>query len=370
MKPFNRFLNSAWFYRLMALILAILMVIYVTNTAANDTRLARPTNGSRISSLTSTKTATISVPLQLNVNSNKYFVTGYPERVKVKVTGPAALVTATTNTQNFTINANLRGLSMGKHKVKLVATGLNKELTYQIQPQNINVTIARRATVTLPVHVKYDASNLASGYQIGTPSSSVTKVTVTGASDQVEQVAQVVAPVNLTKNSTSTLNVTAQLEAQDSNGRTVNVVITPATTTVKIPITSDESSKKVTVKYSAVNGAGDRNYDLSGDVDSLVVYGTKSAIDKLKDTITIPVDVSGLPLGTSKQQVNLTPSAAGLRSYSITSAAVTIKVTAVSTDAGAQGGTSSTTSTGESSATSSSASDGTTSGSSSASSGS
>ncbi|HAT55708.1 MAG TPA: hypothetical protein DCW31_10830 [Lactobacillus sp.] len=332
MKKFNRFLNSTLFYRLSALVLAIFLVVYVTSSTGNDTRLARQSNPSRVSSLTSTKTKTVSMPLQLNINSNKYFVTGYPERVKVKITGPAALVTATTNTQNFSINADLTGLSMGKHKVTLKADGLNKELTYQIVPKTINVTIARRETITMPVHVKYDANSLASGYQVGTPTTSVNSVTVTGATAEVEEVAQVVAPINLTKNSTSSLSATVQLEAQDANGHTVNVVMTPATATVRVPITSNESSKKVKVSYEPKNAEDGRSYEITGDVTSLTAYGTKSAISKLKDSVVASVDVSGLGVGTTKQQVNLTPSTSGIKSYSETTANVTIKVSATNSD--------------------------------------
>ncbi|GKT03403.1 CdaR family protein [Furfurilactobacillus entadae] len=324
MSKFNRFLNSRWFYRLTALVLAILLVAYVTSFTSNDTKNSAT---SRVSSLTSTKTKTVSVPLQVNVNSNKYFVTGYPENVKVKVTGPAALVTATTNTQNFTISADLSGLGVGKHNVKLTATGLNKELSYQIEPKSINVTIAHRKTITMPVHVKYDASNLASGYQLGTPTTSVTKVKVTGATDEVNQVSQVVAPINLTKSSTTDVNENVQLEAQDALGRTVNVVMTPAMATVKIPINSDESSKKVSIDFQPKNAADGRSYTITSDVNSLIAYGTKSAISKLKNSVVASVDVSGLPLGTTKQQVTLAPTISGIRSYSVSTADVTIRVT-------------------------------------------
>ncbi|GEK29355.1 CdaR family protein [Furfurilactobacillus siliginis] len=327
MKHFNRFLNSAWFYRLTALLFALVLVAYVNSTSDNNTRLSRQSKTSEVSSLTSTKTKTVSVPLQLNINSNKYFVTGYPERVKVKLTGPAALVTATSNTQNFSVQANLKGLSMGKHTVSLRADGINKELSYQIMPKQITVTIAKRKTIRVPVHVKYDAGNLATGYEVGTPTTSVSNVTVTGATDEVDQVAQVIAPINLTKNATSTISETVQLEAQDANGHTVNVVMTPATTVVRIPITSNESSKKVSIDYQPKNGAADRSYSISGDVSSLTAFGTKAGIAKLKDSIAASVDVAGLPVGTTKQQISLTPDISGIKSYSVTTANVTIKVT-------------------------------------------
>ena len=60
--------------------------------------------------LTSNETREVEVPLQLNVNSDKYFVIGYPNKVKVELTGPSALVATTSNTQNFKILADLSDL--------------------------------------------------------------------------------------------------------------------------------------------------------------------------------------------------------------------------------------------------------------------
>ena len=55
------------------------------------------------------------MPLDLTVNSQKYVVSGYPQYVKVKISGPSALVTTTMNTQNFKVYANLNNLGSGEH---------------------------------------------------------------------------------------------------------------------------------------------------------------------------------------------------------------------------------------------------------------
>ena len=78
---------------------ALLLSFYVTSEKGNTTRSGN--SGTFGSSLVSNKTITLETDLKLNVNSDKYFVSGYPDVVKVKISGPSALVIAAKNTQNF-----------------------------------------------------------------------------------------------------------------------------------------------------------------------------------------------------------------------------------------------------------------------------
>ena len=128
-------------YRLFALLLAVLLFAYVNSAKVSSTRQQTSTNSGK-TSLTATKKESVRVPLQLDVNSQKYFVTGYPEMVKVVLSGPSALVTTTANTQNFKVYASLKGLGTGLHKVKL-HEGLNKDIN-RLTPRTITVDVQTR----------------------------------------------------------------------------------------------------------------------------------------------------------------------------------------------------------------------------------
>lgn len=106
------------------------------------------------------KTQTLKIPLEVESNSEKYVVTGFPQYVKIKITGPSALVTTTANTQNFKVYADLTKLGTGKHEVRLKASGLNKELSYTITPAKIKVNIQSRNTATVPVEVRLSSKTL------------------------------------------------------------------------------------------------------------------------------------------------------------------------------------------------------------------
>lgn len=190
------------------------------------------------------KTQTLKIPLEVESNSEKYVVTGFPQYVKIKITGPSALVTTTANTQNFKVYADLTKLGTGKHEVRLKASGLNKELSYTITPAKIKVNIQSRNTATVPVEVRLSSKTLNGSYQVGTPKAALEKVQITGAKSEVQQVAKVIAYVNVPKNAQSTLHRTVTLQAINESGQTMNVVIMPNTVSVTVPISQTDSGDK------------------------------------------------------------------------------------------------------------------------------
>ncbi|MCT4488161.1 CdaR family protein [Levilactobacillus parabrevis] len=315
---------TTWLYRILALILAILLFFYVNSTKSSNN--SQSTNSNTNTSLTATKTMTVSVPLQLNVNSNKYFVTGYPQKVKVTLRGPLALVTTTANTQNFKVYAALSDLGVGKHRVTLHQEGLNHEIESSISPAKITVDIEPRKTVSFPVKVRYNSQNIAAGYSAGKATSDVTSVKATGAANEISRIKQVTAQLTVPQNSKKTVNSQAVIEALDSSGKTVNVILTPSTTTVNLPITSDGESKKVGLDLNAKNGSSGTTYKLTSNVTKVTAYGSASQLKDL-DNVAVDVDVSDVKNNSTKT-VTLDTSDNNVTAFDPSTIKVTIKATA------------------------------------------
>ncbi|RRG09121.1 MAG: hypothetical protein DUD32_08295 [Lactobacillus sp.] len=256
-KPQNPF-NSRWFFRISALVLAVLLFIYVNGEKLGNTH--KTELNTETTSLTSTKKKTLTMPLDLTVDSDRYIVSGYPKNVKVTVSGPAALVTATANTQNFKVYADLSSLGPGKHVVKPKQTGLNNDLTYHFKPKQFTVLIQSRKTESMAVQTKVDTSQLADGYKAGKATTSTDNVQITGAIAEVNKVDHVVASVSLSKKDKTNISKQVTLQAVDKNGNTVNVVITPQTTTIKIPI-----SKQNSAAGSSSSSSGDSGHSTTSD---------------------------------------------------------------------------------------------------------
>ena len=187
------FWGKPWFIKVVSLLIAILLVVYIDSTQPGFITQGEPKKTRQ----TASEIQTIKVPLQVSVDTDKYYVVGYPEKVSVTLEGANALVTSTINTQNFRAYIDLTDKKVGKQAVKVQVSGLSKQLSYSINPKTVNVDIERRKSTTMPVQIEYNKNAVARGYKIGKTSVSPQQVEVTGAKAEVNQIDQIVAKVSL-----------------------------------------------------------------------------------------------------------------------------------------------------------------------------
>lgn len=294
MNGFNKFFNSPLVYRILALGFAIMLFGYVNIDRINSTRQATTSSTTMLAN----KSRTLKVPLQINADTDKYFITGYPEKVKINIEGPSALVTATANTQNFKIMANLEKLGVGNHTVRLRQEGLNKELGYRIVPSKITVNIQTRATKRFPIQVKFNKANLAQGYTSGDPELSQSTAVVTGSKAEIAAIDSVVANVNTENNLTSDITQQAALQALDQQGNTVNALLDPQSVKVTIPVMRPTKKVPLSLKQTG-EGEEDKTYHLSSDVHNVTLTGSQASLDKIS-TLELSVSIADVDKTTTK----------------------------------------------------------------------
>lgn len=295
----KKIINSNYFYAFIALCCALWLFFYVSSPGVGSTRDSNQSNTSTV-----TKKTTISVPLQLQADVDKYYITGYPETVKITIEGPSALVTATKNTQNFNLYLNLKDLSVGQHRVQIKESGLNSELTYSIKPKYVTVNIQHRETKKFDVDVDYNQDSLATGYETGKVEVSPETVTVTGAATEIEKISKVIVKPILPKGIKSTFDQEVLVQALDKNGKTVNVTLDPQTVHVKIPISIQSKQVSINLKQKGTSSSTTSNLSVTSDVKTIRVYGTQDQIDAIDSSVDVPVDVSDVN-GNTKKSINL-----------------------------------------------------------------
>ena len=286
----QKFYDKPWFYKLFSLILAIVLVAFVDNTQVNVN------NQSKVQETASTKKA-INMALQVSVDADKYYVTGYPSKVKVTLEGSNALVTSTVNTQNFRVYIDLSKLSVGEHKVPIKVSGLPSQLSYKLSQKYTTVNIQKRKSRTMAVQIGYNKNAVARGYDIGTATVKPETVEVTGALSEVKRIDRIQAQLTVPNASSHTIRRNVMLVALDSKGRQLNVVINPSTATVTLPISV--SKKTVKLKLNAANGSSKKVYSLTAKQDQVTIYGQKKALDKIK-SLTLNVDLTNIKSSTTR----------------------------------------------------------------------
>lgn len=291
-------------YLILSLLMAILLAIYVDGTTlSRSSSVQKQTSAGLAVGLGLQKTDTVTMPIQISgISTDKYIVTGLPETVDVKLTGPSALVTAAMNTKNFQVYTDLKGLSDGSHQISLKVSGLNHELTYKLNEKTYNINIAKRATQTFKVQTIYNKEAIADGYQVGDVTSSVTTAQIVGSQTAVASVNRVVASVQLNRNTKEDTDKEVALQAVDINGNAVNVTISPATAVVSIPIRAGTGTKDIPVKIDTKNGDASQ-FEITADINTLKLSGDAEKLAKIS-SLTATVDLSNI-VQNSQQTIDL-----------------------------------------------------------------
>ena len=285
------FWNKRWFIKVVSLLFAILLVIYIDSTQTGFVTQGE----SRKTRQTANETQTISVPLQVSIDTDKYYVVGYPEKVKITLEGSNALVTSTVNTQSFRAYIDLTNKKIGKQTVRVQVTGLNSQLSYTINPATVNVDIERRKSRTMPVQIEYNKNAVANGYNVGTATVDPQKVEVTGAKGEVNQIDQIVAKLPLPNGINHSYQRQVILVAEDSKGRQLNAVITPSTANVRLPVSL--SKKTVKLNLRPKNEKNNKVYSVTAKNDQVTLYGKKSVLAKINQ-LNVDVDLKGIDSST------------------------------------------------------------------------
>ena len=289
----REFWKKSWFIKLVSLLIAVLLVIYINSTQGGFLSQGQAEKTKQ----TANKTQTIKVPLQVSVDTDKYYVVGYPEKVSVTLEGSTALVTSTVNTQNFRAYIDLTNKSIGKHNVKIHVNGINRQISYSLNPRSVEVDIQRRKSTTMPIQIEYNKSAVGRGYQLGHSSVYPQQVEVTGARSEVDQIDQIVAKVVLPNGIDHTYERQVNLIAEDDKGRQLNVVIDPATAKVSIPVTT--AKKAVKIKLEPEHEKMNKIYSLTAKTKYVTLYGSEDDLAKVKH-LKVPVDLGTITASTTK----------------------------------------------------------------------
>ncbi|WEV40478.1 CdaR family protein [Lactobacillus sp. ESL0681] len=288
------FWKKSWFISLLSLLIAVLLVIYTNYTQEGFMTQGQPERTKQ----TASEKQTVKVPLQVSVNTDNYYVVGYPAKVSITLEGSSALVTSAVNTQNFRVYIDLTHKSVGDHTVKVRVSGLSNQVSYKINPKSVHVNIQRRKSVTEPVQIEYNKDAVAHGYKLGKTSVYPQQVEITGARSEVDQIDQVVAKVTLPNEINHTYERQVSLIAEDKQGRQLNVIIDPATVKVTIPISVAKKAVKVDLRPQ--HEKVDKVYSLTAKNDYVTVYGSQEALKKVK-RLKVPIDLKDVQSTTTKE---------------------------------------------------------------------
>jgi YbbR domain-containing protein len=267
----DKWLNSHWFARAVALLLAVMMWMIV-NLEAEPT-----------------PTTEASQPLFIDsVNLRVYYDTDRYQAVYKQKTVKVALESNNPfyrhnflPPDSYEVYVDVRHLGKGTHRVPVQYKGFPEEARVGIIPNIVEVTLEEKKTVEREVSVEM-LGQVAPGYTAGEPIVKPFRVLVRVPESQVGNIAVVKAPVDL-EDATSPIKKTVPLRVVDKAGNVIQgAEVIPLTVEVNVPVTSPFA--QVPIKLNLTNEMPD-GYSLASvnmNVKEVTVYGPKEVIDALK----------------------------------------------------------------------------------------
>ena len=237
-------------------------------------------------------------PVTATYNEEAYVVEGLPDDVDITLVGQKRHIFLAKQSPNGGVTVDLTGLKPGQHKVTLKYTQQLKSIDYRLDPSTVTVTIYDKVSTTKSL--TYDIlhqDNLDTKLNIDSVELDRSEVIVKGAEYKLDEVATVRALVDVddlpeqVAGEVTLDNV--PLVAYDTNGKVVDVEIVPKTVTAKVTISSPSKEIPIEIVPKGELAFGKAIRSLSSNIDSVTVYGSEEALDKL-DSLEVEVDVTGL----------------------------------------------------------------------------
>ena len=219
----------------LSIFLALLLFFYATTTNYKNSESSASNNESE------TYIHTLSgVPIDIEYDTNKYFISGFSSTVAVELRGSNRVLLqreSDESTRTFKVIADLRELTDGTQTVTLQLANLPPGVSATLAPDAITVKIGKKVSQSLAVEGVIYSNQLASGYSVSKVTVDVSSVKVTTDEETMAKIDHVEAVAVDISNLDSNYSGTAKLQAVDSDGNALPVVLSETEANIQVVVT-------------------------------------------------------------------------------------------------------------------------------------
>ena len=277
----DKLFDSPWMLRLAGLFLALALFAYVQTEGKSETE-----------SSSSTETDVITkVPLEVYYDEENLFVTGVPETVDVKISGPTPIVKKTKLEKDFKVFVDLNALLIGEHSVTIQQENFSEKLNVVIEPQTLNIKIEEKVTEEFKVEPEMNNRLLAEDFIVKSMQAEPVRVTITGAKSVIDSISYVKATVTGDKGINQSFEQEATVKVLDRDLNKLDVRVNPEKIKVKVEINEYSKELPLTIKEIGEANEGVTIEHLAIEPAKITVYGKKSVVDSF-DSVSVDVDLT------------------------------------------------------------------------------
>lgn len=275
------------------------LILFVTANLANYSSIGARTNRNTVETYSHTLE---NVPIDIKYDSNQYFISGYSYETEVYLTSTNRVKLdgeINSDTRRFKVVADLTNISEGVSKVTLQVKDLPSDVTAEVSPKTMNVTVGKRRTKSFPVHLDELSLAFADGYVLSKAALDVETVDVTSDETTIEQIDHVRAVLSDEQPLTSDGEYGVTLQAVSSTGTILPTVINPAKVVAFINVR--KLTKTVPVRIELVGEVDSSLSQITYEAQytEVVISGSQDSLDQINE-IVATVDIANIKKNTTK----------------------------------------------------------------------
>ncbi|MFD1067055.1 CdaR family protein [Oceanobacillus locisalsi] len=281
----DNWFKSKWFVRILSLAFAVTLYAFVnvSETPNSDATFSRSTSSTEVLD---------QVPVDIDIDRERYVVSGVPEEVQISLEGTPANVTPLLLQRNFDVFVDLEGLEEGTHVVEL-QHNITGDVEAFIEPKTVEVTIEERASQEFTVTPDFiNQDRMADGHEVVDYSIDPETVSITSSREVIEAIGAVKVYVNMEDVDSSIDNRELPVNVYDVQGNELNVGMEPESIQVSVDV--DNPSKSVPL---SVETTGELEEDLELDSitaneEEVEIFSQSDVLEDVSEVSTEPLDLS------------------------------------------------------------------------------
>ncbi|MCM3719451.1 CdaR family protein [Fictibacillus phosphorivorans] len=291
----DKLLNSSWFVKIIAFLLALMMYTIVTMETQEE-----ETNRSIFSKMYTESETIQDVEITPYFNEKDYVLTDLPSSVDITLTGSSRLITKAIKVdKDVEAYIDLTNEDPGNKRVKVNVRGLPEGVKAKVKPEYVDVMLHKKVTKKMPVNVDLkNVRKLPEGYTAGDVEFSPRSVNVTGPEGMINQISFITGFVDV-GNAEETIETKVPLRAYNQQGDLIDVQVNPETAKVTVPISKPKKTVPISVRTKGELEEGLSLASITTDPNEITLTGTTTSLEKYDTFNEISIDLSKIKKDTT-----------------------------------------------------------------------
>lgn len=286
----KKLFDNKWAVRLLSLVFAVFLYLFVASE--NNAFSFQSAANQQFASINITETIS-NVPVSVGEIREDAFISGLPESVQVRLTGPRNVINQVMETNLVVETENLLEAESGSQYIRLIIDNLPESVDYQITPSQVYVKLSQLETITAPIAYEFGDEAIAEGFEAVNVTLSPNEVELVGDAETISDIERVFIMISSAFPANGDFNGTYHLQIVNSEGENLDVNSSVSEIEVEIEVLPQQREVGLHVIPFGENQA-DYSYEYTIiSPQSLVIQGEYSQLNSL-NTVGVRVNVQEL----------------------------------------------------------------------------